>query len=110
MRLLLFVLLCFVLANCTIYQIQVHNRSTATMRRKLYSTSGRYESFPLDTLYPMMWTSMAVSGADSLSRLVYYGNREAATVRFGKDGCSCEGCGCRVDTVSSTSWKIYFSC
>ncbi|KAL0241202.1 hypothetical protein GEMRC1_006437 [Eukaryota sp. GEM-RC1] len=111
MQVFLFILLIVVFANCTIHQVQVHNRSPYTLTRTLMSTAGRFESHPARTLYPLMWTTMAISGDQiSFNSLRYTGNRQSGYIRFGIDGCTCEGCDCRVETVSSTSWKVYFSC
>ncbi|KAL0246023.1 hypothetical protein GEMRC1_007239 [Eukaryota sp. GEM-RC1] len=109
MRFLVVIFLFVVFANCTLYQIQVHNRSTFTMIRTFYSTNnGRIESHPLHALTYLMRTNMSVSGTYSSSTLVYTADGQTATVRFGRDGCTCQGWDCRVDSVSSTSWKIYF--
>ncbi|KAL0241385.1 hypothetical protein GEMRC1_006620 [Eukaryota sp. GEM-RC1] len=106
---LLFVLFCLLaLSHCTLYQVQVHNRSMYVMNYKRFSTDGRWDDPPATKIIPMTWSNAASTG--TWSYLLYRANGNSASVQFGSDGIKCEGCDCRVTTVSSTSWKVYFSC
>ncbi|KAL0241429.1 hypothetical protein GEMRC1_006664 [Eukaryota sp. GEM-RC1] len=108
MRLLIGLLCLILLSHCSVYQVQVHNRSMFPLNYKQYTTTGSWENRPAKTIYPMTWSNAASTG--TFSSLTYIGNLKTASVQFGRDGVKCDGCGCSVTTVSSTFWKVYFSC
>ncbi|KAL0241369.1 hypothetical protein GEMRC1_006604 [Eukaryota sp. GEM-RC1] len=107
MSLLLSLLLLLVLSGCTVYQVQIHNRSTNTIERLQTSSFGRWEEFPKHLIFPMTWANASNTGSSSVR---YRANGNTAVIKFGPDGLQCNGCGCTTSSITTTAWKVYLRC